>query len=187
MSEFSVQMLSPERVVSTVLRQLNQGQIEDATACFATDLRYKDHGIGLEFMDKERVTEFFRKARELYPDYFVQANQTFVSGEHVITQWTLQVTVSEPFYVGLAPEHPYPAANEDAWASLKWVAEHGSKVGIDPQYLAVGGDSSGGLLAAWVVTEMHSSSRSRDKGILPYSCSSGLKASEGDCLGGFPA
>ena len=50
----------------------------------------------------------------------------------------------------LAPEHPYPAANEDAWASLKWVADHGSEVGIDPQYLAVGGDSSGGLLAAWV-------------------------------------
>ena len=50
----------------------------------------------------------------------------------------------------LAPEHPYPAANEDAWASLKWVADHGSEVGIDPQHLAVGGDSSGGLLAAWV-------------------------------------
>jgi acetyl esterase len=50
----------------------------------------------------------------------------------------------------LAPEHPYPAANEDAWASLKWVADHGSEVGIDPQHLAVGGDSSGGLLAACV-------------------------------------
>jgi hypothetical protein len=32
------------------------------------------------------LTEFFRKTRELYPDYFLQADQTFVSGEHVITQ-----------------------------------------------------------------------------------------------------
>ena len=110
MSGVSVQTLSPERVVSGVLRQLNQGQIEDATVCFATDFRYKDHGIGLEFTDKQRLTEFFRKARELYPDYFVQADQTFVSGEHVITQWTLQVTVSEPFYAGLTRKIPISIA-----------------------------------------------------------------------------
>ena len=91
MSEVSIQTLSPQRVVSALLRQLNQEQIEDAVACFTTDFRYKDHGIGLEFRDKERLTEFFRKTRELYPDYFLQADQTFVSGEHVITQWTLQV------------------------------------------------------------------------------------------------
>jgi steroid delta-isomerase-like uncharacterized protein len=110
MSGVSVQTLSPERVVSAVLRQLNQGQIEDATASFATDFRYKDHGIGLEFRDKERLAEFFRKARELYPDYFVQADLTFVSGEHVITQWTLQVTVSEPFYAALTRRIPISIA-----------------------------------------------------------------------------
>lgn len=101
MSEASIQTLSPQRVVSAVLRQLNQEQIDDAVACFTTDFRYKDHGIGLEFRDKERLTEFFRKTRELYPDYFLQADQTFVSDEHVITQWTLQVTITEPFYAGL--------------------------------------------------------------------------------------
>jgi hypothetical protein len=58
MSEVSIQTLSPQRVVSTVLRQLNHEQIEDAVACFTTDFRYKDHGIGLEFKDKERLTEF---------------------------------------------------------------------------------------------------------------------------------
>ena len=110
MSGVSVQTLSPERVVSGVLRKLNQGQIEDATACFATDFRYKDHGIGLEFTDKQRLTEFFRKARELYPGYFVQADQTFVSGEHVITQWTLQATLSEPFYAGLTRRIPISIA-----------------------------------------------------------------------------
>jgi hypothetical protein len=92
MSEVSIRTLSPQSVVSAVLRQLNQEKIEDAVACFTTDFRYKDHGIGLEFKDKERLTEFFRKARELYPDYLLQADQTFVSGEHVITKWTLQVT-----------------------------------------------------------------------------------------------
>jgi len=50
----------------------------------------------------------------------------------------------------LAPENPYPAANDDAWAALTWVAVHASNIGADPQRLAVGGDSAGGLLAAWV-------------------------------------
>ena len=74
------------------------------------DFRYKDHGIGLEFRDKEGLTEFFRKTRELYPDYFLQADQTFVSGEHVITQWTLQVTITEPFYAGLTRRIPISIA-----------------------------------------------------------------------------
>src|SRR5258707_10512997 len=110
MSEVSIQTLSPQRVVSAVLRQLNQEQIEDAVACFTTDFRYKDHGIGLEFRDRERLSEFFRKARELYPDNFVQADQTFVSGEHVITQWSLQVTIAEPFYAGLTRRIPISRA-----------------------------------------------------------------------------
>jgi len=50
----------------------------------------------------------------------------------------------------LAPEDPYPAANDDAWAALTWVADHASEIGADAHRLAVGGDSAGGLLAAWV-------------------------------------
>jgi steroid delta-isomerase-like uncharacterized protein len=110
MSEVSIQTLSPQRVVSALLRQLNQEQIEDVVACFTADFRYKDHSIGLEFRDKERLTEFFRKTRELCPDYFLRADQTFVSGEHVITQWTLQVTVTEPFYGGVTRRLPISIA-----------------------------------------------------------------------------
>ena len=48
----------------------------------------------------------------------------------------------------LAPEHRFPTAVDDAWAAMRWLAEHGTSLGLDGTRLAVGGDSAGGTLAA---------------------------------------
>ncbi|MFT3721219.1 alpha/beta hydrolase [Pseudorhodoferax sp.] len=48
----------------------------------------------------------------------------------------------------LAPEHPFPTAQHDAWDALRWLAAHGAGLGLDTTRLAVGGDSAGGTLAA---------------------------------------
>ncbi|KAL5982425.1 hypothetical protein ACLOJK_016496 [Asimina triloba] len=55
----------------------------------------------------------------------------------------------------LAPEHPLPAAYDDSWAALQWVASHASGSGPEPwisnhadlRRLIVAGDSAGGNIA----------------------------------------
>jgi acetyl esterase len=47
----------------------------------------------------------------------------------------------------LAPEHPFPAAIDDAWAALEWVAANLSELAPRNARIAVAGDSAGALLA----------------------------------------
>lgn len=47
-----------------------------------------------------------------------------------------------------APENPYPAPTDDAYEALYWAAREAQLLGIDPQRIAVAGDSAGGNLAA---------------------------------------
>jgi acetyl esterase len=48
----------------------------------------------------------------------------------------------------LAPEHPFPAALDDALAAVTYIGAHAAAFGIDPARLGICGDSAGGTLAA---------------------------------------
>ncbi|MGH2905796.1 MAG: alpha/beta hydrolase [Solirubrobacterales bacterium] len=61
----------------------------------------------------------------------------------------------------LAPEHPFPAAFDDALAAFRFVAANPEEFGADPARIAVGGDSAGGNLAAVVTNAL------RGEGPLP--------------------
>ena len=50
----------------------------------------------------------------------------------------------------LAPEHPFPAASEDCYGALAWLASDSGGLGIDPSRVVIAGQSSGGGSAASV-------------------------------------
>lgn len=52
----------------------------------------------------------------------------------------------------LAPKYPYPAAVEDVEAAIRFVKKHAKEFRIDPDRIALSGESAGGHLVALVAT-----------------------------------
>ena len=58
---------------------------------------------------------------------------------------------------GLAPEHPYPAASDDAARALEALIEGGARLGVDPARVGIGGNSAGAAIAASTVLRLRGS------------------------------
>lgn len=59
----------------------------------------------------------------------------------------------------LAPEHPFPAALEDACTAFNWVYRHASELAVDKNKIAAAGDSAGGNIAAALVSKLRDESQ----------------------------
>lgn len=69
----------------------------------------------------------------------------------------------------LAPEHPFPAAFEDALASFQWACDNAASLGADATRVGVGGDSAGAHLSAVLSTYLvHRGARAPHMQLLLY-------------------
>ena len=113
-------------MVLAVLTRRSHEDIDDDVAPFAEEFTFKDGGIGLEFKDKEWLTEFFLKTREYFPDSSSQVDSILVSLDHVVSEWTLHtsMTANGKEIVAIARKHHGRPRRDDASALEPF---HGSK------------------------------------------------------------
>jgi acetyl esterase/lipase len=91
---------------------------------------------------------------------FVQGSPVQDEQRSIETARRLGMTVIAVRY-RLAPNHPAPAAIDDAFAGLSWLFDNAEARGVDPARIAIGGASAGGGIAASLTLLAH------DRGLTP--------------------
>ncbi|MGZ5365163.1 MAG: alpha/beta hydrolase [Mycobacterium sp.] len=139
--------LSPN-LLGVVRDSLNQRRGETAKGVNAAGVEIEQREVG------SVPVRIYRGAAALSPAVIYCHSGAFVLGNldtdhRQCVQFARQgsCTVFSVDY-RLAPEHPHPAALEDAMAVLNWLAENASELGVDAGRLAVAGSSAGAALAA---------------------------------------
>ena len=71
---------TPQQILQSALAALHEGNISEALEQFADHFTFKDQTLTLEFTDKLRLTEFFERSRELFPDTTLEIVSVFDRG-----------------------------------------------------------------------------------------------------------
>jgi steroid delta-isomerase-like uncharacterized protein len=100
LNDASAEPTTPDRILQTALAAWRQGNFVAAANQFNDQFTFTDYALGLEFKDKGRLTEFLAKIRERFPDSERRDNTIFSNGDHVISEWALTATKTEPFLDG---------------------------------------------------------------------------------------
>ena|SRR5215472_10696789 len=85
----STEVSATLHILQSALKALGEGRIGEVIDTFDDDFKFNDQALELQFTDKERLSEFFLKGRELYPDMALEILSTFEGGEHVIAEWKI--------------------------------------------------------------------------------------------------
>jgi ketosteroid isomerase-like protein len=87
---------APQQILKSVLAALSEGKVYEVVEQFDDLFAFNDYALALEFTDKERLTDFLHKSRELFPDTAVEVISIFEYGDHAMAEWKLTATQSAP-------------------------------------------------------------------------------------------
>ena len=88
---------APRHILQSALTSLSEGKVSEALAQFDEHFTFNDHALALEFTDKGRLTEFFQKSRELFPDAAVEIVSIFEHADYAIAEWKHTATQTVPY------------------------------------------------------------------------------------------
>ncbi|WP_158883941.1 alpha/beta hydrolase [Rhodanobacter sp. L36] len=77
--------------------------------------------------------------------WVIASAEVYDAGARALAQEVQAIVVSVDYR--LAPEHKFPAAWDDAFATYQWAAEHAERLHGDPKRMALAGESAGANLA----------------------------------------
>jgi SnoaL-like domain len=76
-------------ILKSALTALGDGRISEVANAFDDRFTFHDQALKLQFTDKERLCEFFRKGCELFPDTALEVISTFECGNHIVAEWKI--------------------------------------------------------------------------------------------------
>ena len=88
---------TPLDILQSALNALNDGKISQVVDAFDDHFTFNDQALGLKFTDKGRLSEFFEKLREFFPDTVLKLSSTFECGGRVIAEWKITATETVPY------------------------------------------------------------------------------------------
>jgi ketosteroid isomerase-like protein len=85
----STQASAARHILQSALTALGNGRISEIMDVFDDRFTFNDQALKLQFTDKERLSEFFHKGRELFPDTALELISTFECGNHIVAEWKI--------------------------------------------------------------------------------------------------
>ena len=86
----STRASAARHILESALTALGDGRISEVVEAFDDRFTFDDQALKLQFTDKERLSEFFRKGRELFPDTALEVISTFECGNHILLSGRLR-------------------------------------------------------------------------------------------------
>jgi steroid delta-isomerase-like uncharacterized protein len=94
----SISLHAPQAILQSGLTALSAGKISQVVARFDDRFKFNDYALTLEFTEKTRLTEFFEKSRELFPDLTLEVMSVTEGGNRAVAEWKLTATQTMPFF-----------------------------------------------------------------------------------------